>query len=135
MRDFLGPAFKIVIAFVIAAAVINEIGSLIWAQYQSGEIAKTIAEGAATQYRANHSQPMAGQAAVAIAADRGVTVYGFEIKYGQLTVWVKVPPVRTPLVAFLQWLGGYWGTAKGWSQSMTSALTVDTKYTTEVPKV
>lgn len=135
MRDFVRPAIKIIITFVVAIAILNEIGSLVWAQYQGGQIAQTIADGAATQYRANHSQPLAGQAAVQIGADHGVTVYGFQIKSGELTVWIKVPPKRTPLVIFLGWLGGHWGTALGWQRSLTDQLTVDTNYTTDVPQL
>lgn len=135
MRDFLRPAIKIALAVLIAGAVVNEIGSVAWAQYQSGEIAKLIAEGAATQYSATHSETAAGQAAVAIGTDRGVTVYGFQIKSEELKVWIKVPPVRTPLVMFLEWLGGHWDVAKGWHDSLKSSLTVDANYAVDVPRV
>lgn len=135
MKDYLRPALKIILAFTVAALLINEVGSIIWANYQSGEVARLVAEGAATQYRATQSQPLAGQAAVQIGADRGVTVYGFQVKSGDLTVWIKAPPVRTPLVMFLEWLGTRWETAKGWHDGMISSLTVDTNYTTQVPQI
>lgn len=135
MRDFLAPAAKLILAIIIAGAVINEIGAVLWAQYQGNEIARTIADGAATQYRATHSQPLAGQTAVALGVDRGITVYGFKIDKGRLTVWIKVPPRRTPLVAFTEWLGSYWDVAKGWSDGLNAALTVDTDCSTDVPYV
>lgn len=133
MREYLGPALKYIIAFVIAAAVLNEIGSVLWAQYNGNQVAQTIAEGAKSQYMASHSQGAAGLAAVNIGLQHGVTVYGFQIKNVSLTVWVKAPPRQTPLVSVLDWLGAQFDMAKGWDQSLRQSLTVDTKYTVDIP--
>lgn len=133
MRDFLRPALKILVTFLIAAAVINEIGSILWAQYNSDEVAKTIAEGSRSQYIASHSQGAAAQTAVDMGVQHGVTVYGFQIQNQSLTVWIKAPPRRTPLVTSLEWMGTQFDIAKGWSASLNNSLTVDTKYTTDIP--
>ncbi len=124
-------AFKILLALVIAGLIVNEIGSLMWANYQSGEIAKTIGDGAAIQYRASHSRTSAGQTAVRLGLERGVTVYGFDVQENnQVTVWVTVPPKRTPLVMALELLGRRWDVARGWYTKLTASLSVNAKYTT-----
>ncbi|RJQ55592.1 MAG: hypothetical protein C4521_02360 [Actinobacteria bacterium] len=132
MRDSFRTILKIALAFVIAALVINEIGSVLWTDYQSGEIAETVAKGAAMQYQVSHSKLAASSAAVSIGQSRGVSVYGFEVKDNELTVWITVPPKRTPLVMLLDLVGARFEAARDLSARMKSMLSVNSEHSEEV---
>lgn len=132
MSDSLRTILKVALTIAIAGLVINEIGSVLWTDYQSGEIAETVAKGAAIQYETSRSKLVAGNAAMSIGQMHGVTVYGFDVKDGMLTVWVTVPPKRTPLVMLLDLVGSRLKTARTWSERLKGALSVNSKHSVQV---
>lgn len=131
MRDWIGTIAKAVLAVLIAGFIINEVGSVLWTNYQSGQIAQTVAHGAAMQYRSTHSKNIAGQTAVTLGQQHGVIVYGFDIEEANVTVWIRVPPKRTPLVILLDAVGSRWDKAREWSERLKSGLTADAKQTSQ----
>lgn len=93
-----GTVLKIALIFLIVIVLANDFGVIALAHWGAPEIAQTVADGAASSYKASVLSEEAAQAtAREIAGQRGAVLTNFQIKNHTITVWIDVPPKKTIL--------------------------------------
>lgn len=79
----------LLVAFAIGTTLVNDIGHYAVSRYHLSVKTDEIAQSAARA--AGRGKAAAGQAAVAAAAERGVTLYGFDHDSDGVHVWTQAP--------------------------------------------
>lgn len=82
---------RILLVVVIIAVPVNEIGRYATAAYNLDVVTRDTAQEAAREVRTkNASRDAAGRVAVQYAAERGVTLYGYDQTDTEVRVWTQI---------------------------------------------
>jgi hypothetical protein len=102
--DRVRKLLSIVIPVAIAAILVNDGGRYFTATYNLGNVTRDAAAASATAAHGSQDRTASWQAGQTPAQASGATVYGFDIKGGQVFVWTRAQVEGTwllqPLMAY-----------------------------------
>lgn len=90
--DLIKRLVKVLIPLAIAAVLVNDAGRYFTATYDLGNVTRDAANASAAVAHTNQQDRTASwQAGESLARASGATVYGYDIKDGQVFVWTRAP--------------------------------------------
>ncbi len=107
MKDIIYSGLKILVIFIIAVVIINDVGALIMTQIGAADLAQLVAKSAVSSYKTSHSPAEAQLTAESIADQRGLKLTSFQMDNKRITVSVEIPPKNTFLVHRIESLESY----------------------------
>ena len=99
--DLVRKLLSIVIPVAIAAILLNDGGRYFTATYNLGNVTRDAAAASATAAHASQDRTASWQAGQTLAQASGATLYGFDIKEGQVFVWTRAQVEGTWLLQSL----------------------------------
>lgn len=89
--DLVKRLLKLILPFAIAAVLVNDAGRYFTAMYDLGNVTRDAATVSASAAHTTSDRTASWQAGQKLAEASGATIYGFDIKDGQVFVWSRAP--------------------------------------------
>lgn len=107
MKEIAYSGLKILVLFLIAIVIINDVGVLIITQIGASDMAQVVVDGAVSSYKTSHSPAEAQLTAEEIADQRGMNLTYFNMGNKEITATVEIPPRKTFIIHRIKSLESY----------------------------
>lgn len=107
MKEIAYSGLKILVLFLIAIVIINDVGVLIITQIGASDMAQVVVDSAVSSYKTSHSPAEAQLTAEEIAYQRGMKLTYFNMGNKEITATVEVPPRKTFIIHRIKSLESY----------------------------
>jgi len=107
VKEIAYSGLKILVLFLIAIVIINDVGVLIITQIGASDMAQVVVDSAVSSYKTSHSPAEAQLTAEEIAHQRGMKLTDFNMGNKEITATVEVPPRKTFIIHRIKSLESY----------------------------
>ena len=98
MTEYLRPFLKIIIVFIIAGVLLNDIGLYFYTSYQGQQAARNVSDLFSSRLKKSNSTGILVEEANKIAAERGARFIGYKFEGDNVTTEVEVDVNRTVVI-------------------------------------
>ncbi len=107
MTEYLRPLLKIIVVFIIAGVLLNDIGLYIYTRYQGQEAADSVSDLFSSRLKGTSSTGILVKQANEIAEDRGARFIGYKFDGDNVTTEVELDVNRTVIIRRIEALEGF----------------------------
>ncbi len=98
MTEYLRPFLKIIIVFIIAGVLLNDIGLYFYTSYQGQQTARNVSDLFSSRLKKGSSTGILVKEANEIAAEHGARFIGYKFDADNVTTEVEVEVNRTVII-------------------------------------